>query len=121
MSGTLFAPLFCSSIKYKVIKTPFWCYFACKYSIIIKRIGAGTAPSYDAIWDHIGLFFSGYCDSHIGLFFIAPCKVITLNPLIILFGISSLLFIMVLFLKLSLFLALKGDSKKITSTFCKRL
>ena len=32
-----------------------------------------------------------YCDSQIGLSSIAPCKVITLNPLCILFGISSLL------------------------------
>ena len=32
-----------------------------------------------------------YCDSNIGLFSIAPCKVITLNSLCILFGISSLL------------------------------
>ena len=35
--------------------------------------------------------FFQYCDSNIGLFSIAPCKVITLNPLCILFGISSLL------------------------------
>ena len=33
-----------------------------------------------------------YCDSNIGLFSISPCKVITLNPLCILFGISLLLF-----------------------------
>ena len=32
-----------------------------------------------------------YCDSYIGLFSIASCKVITINPLCILFGISSLL------------------------------
>ena len=36
--------------------------------------------------------FFQHCDSNIGLFFIAPCKVITLNPLCRLFGISSLLF-----------------------------
>ena len=36
------------------------------------------------------LFFQ-YSDSNIGLFFIIPCKVNTLNPLCILFGISSLL------------------------------
>ena len=36
------------------------------------------------------LFFQ-YCDSNIGLFSIALCKVITLNPFYILFGISSLL------------------------------
>ena len=35
--------------------------------------------------------FFQYCDSKIGLFSIAPCKVITLNHLSILFGISSLL------------------------------
>ena len=39
-----------------------------------------------------------YGDSYIGLFFIDPCKFITLNPLCISFGISSLL----LFLCLSL-------------------
>ena len=64
--------------------------------------------------------FFQYCDSKIELFSIAPCKVITLNPLCILFGISSLLFLMALSPKLSLFqltrqqqlvlfLALKGD------------
>ena len=36
------------------------------------------------------LFFQ-YCDSNIGPFFIAPYKVITLNPIGILFGFSSLL------------------------------
>ena len=30
-----------------------------------------------------------YCDSNIGLFSIAHCKVVTLNPLCSLFGISS--------------------------------
>ena len=67
--------------------------------------------------------FFQYCDSNIGLFSIAPCKVITLNLLCI----SSLL----LFLWLSLskvialptiaitkVVALKGDSEKITITFC---
>ena len=34
--------------------------------------------------------FFQYCDSNAGLFSIAPCKVITLIPLCILFGISSL-------------------------------
>jgi hypothetical protein len=34
--------------------------------------------------------FFQYFDSNIGLFSIAPCKVITLNLLCILFGISSL-------------------------------
>ena len=57
--------------------------------------------------------------SNHSFFSIAPCKVITLNPLCILFGgiNSLLLFLMALFLKLSLFLALKGDSEKITVTF----
>jgi hypothetical protein len=42
--------------------------------------------------------FFQYCYRNIGLFSISPCKVITLNHLSILFGISSLL----LFLRLSL-------------------
>ena len=55
-----------------------------------------------------------YCDSSIGLFSIAPCKVIILNLLNILFCISSLL----LFIgSLSKVIALKGDSEKITNTF----
>ena len=37
------------------------------------------------------LFIFQYCDSNIGFFSIAPCKVITLNLLCILFGNSSLL------------------------------
>ena len=59
--------------------------------------------------------FFQYCDSKIGLFSIAPCNVITLNPVCILFGISSLL----LFFdgSLSKVIALKGDSEKITVTF----
>ena len=76
----------------------------------------------------IQLFIFQYCDSNIGLFPIAPCKFITLNPLCILFCISSLLFfdgflskvialptiaIAIVFL----FLALKGDSDKVTFTF----
>jgi hypothetical protein len=36
-------------------------------------------------------FISQYCDRNIGLFYIISCKVITLNPLCILFGISTLL------------------------------
>jgi hypothetical protein len=31
------------------------------------------------------------CNRNIGLFSIAPCKVITFNPLLILLGVSSLL------------------------------
>ena len=41
-----------------------------------------------------------YCDSNIGLFSIVPSKVITLNPLCILFGISS--FSLLFLVKLSL-------------------
>ena len=51
-----------------------------------------------------------YCDSNIGLFSIAPCKLINFNQ----FFAS---FLMALSLQLSLFLALKGDSEKITVTF----
>jgi hypothetical protein len=60
--------------------------------------------------------FFQYCDSNIGLFSIAPYKVITFNPLCILLRISSLLLFDALSLKLSLFLALKGNSEKITVT-----
>ena len=48
-------------------------------------------PKYEIIMLSSNHSFSQYCDSNIGLFSIAPCKVITLNPLCILFGISSLL------------------------------
>ena len=74
-------------------------------------------------YDAIQSFIFQYCDSNIGLFFIAPWKVITINPLCILFGISSLLlFFMALSLKLllyqlSLILALKSNSKKIFNNF----
>ena len=62
------------------------------------------------------------------IFSIASCKVITLNPFCILFGIIFFFFFMAFFLKLSLFqltrqrqlelfLALKGDSDEITVTF----
>ena len=36
-------------------------------------------------------FIIQYYDSNIGLFFIAPCKVMTLNPLCILFNLVSVL------------------------------
>ena len=55
--------------------------------------------------------FFQYCYRNIGLFLIAPCKVITLNTLCTLFGISSCFFFMAIFLKLLLF---QGDSEKIT-------
>ena len=59
-----------------------------------------------------------YCYSNIGLFFIALCKAITLNPLCILFLYQFFAsFLTALFLKLSLFLALKGDREKIIVTF----
>ena len=48
-----------------------------KYEIII-------VPSYNS--------FFQYCDSNIGLFSISPCRVITLNLLCLIYGISSLLF-----------------------------
>ena len=85
-------------------------------------------PKYEIIMVPSNHSFFQYCDRNIGHFSIAPCKVITLNPLSILLCISSLLFFMALSLKLSLFhlsqqrqfslfLALKGDSEKITLTF----
>ena len=59
-----------------------------------------------------------YCDSNIELFSIAPCKVFTLNPHCILFGISSFLIALSLVIALpTIAIALKGDSKKITVTF----
>ena len=48
-------------------------------------------PKYEIIMLPSNYSFFQYCDSNIGLFSIAPCKVITLNPFCILFGISSLL------------------------------
>ena len=48
-------------------------------------------PKYEIIMLPSNHEFFQYCDSNIGLFSIAPCKVITLNPFCILFGISSLL------------------------------
>ena len=87
-----------------------------------------TTPKYELIIVPSNHSNFQYCDSNIELFSIAPCKVITLNPLCIFFGISYLLFFMVSFLQLSLFqlsrqrqlslfLALKGDSDKINVTF----
>ena len=48
-------------------------------------------PKYEMIMVPSNHSFFQYCESNIGLFSIAPCKVITLNPLIILFCISFLL------------------------------
>ena len=48
-------------------------------------------PKYEIIMVPSNHSFFQYCDSNIGFFSIAPCKVITLNPFCILFGISSLL------------------------------
>ena len=53
-----------------------------------------------------------YCDSNIGLFSIAPCEVITLNPLCIPFGISSLLLFWWLFFSL-----LKVTAKRLPLLF----
>ena len=74
-------------------------------------------PKYEIIMVLSNHAFFQYCDSNIGLSSITPCKVINLNPFCILFGICSLL----LFLKLSLFLAFKDDSEKITVIFRLRL
>ena len=48
-------------------------------------------PKCEIIMGPSNYYFFQYCDSYIGLFSIVPCKVITLNPFCILFGISSLL------------------------------
>ena len=53
------------------------------------------------------LFFQN-CNSNIGLFFIAPCKVITLNPFCYQFYYSFLMALSLKLSLLSLFLALKG-------------
>ena len=47
-------------------------------------------PKYEIIMVPSNRSSFQYCDSNIGLFSIAPCKVVTLDPLCILFGISSL-------------------------------
>ena len=48
-------------------------------------------PKYEIIMLPSNHSFFEYCESNIGLFSFAPCKVITFNPLSILFGISALL------------------------------
>ena len=53
-------------------------------------------PKYEIIMLPSNHSFFQYCDSNVGLFSNAPCKVITLNPFCILFGISCRSF---LFLK----------------------
>ena len=65
-----------------------------------------------------------YCNSNIGLFSITPCKVITLNLLcmplvsVLCFFFDGFLSkIIALLRQLLLFLALKGDSDKITVLF----
>ena len=60
------------------------------YCIVGENIIASIKKrnNYVAIQSFI---FLQYCDSNIGLFSIAPCKVVTLNPFCIIFGISSLL------------------------------
>ena len=62
--------------------------------------------------------FFQYCDSNIRLFSIAPCNVITLNPLCILFG---RIFFMASFLKLLLFelLLLKAIAIRLPLLFAK--
>ena len=65
-----------------------------------------------------------YCDSNIGTFTIAPCKVITLNLLYFIYGISSLLLFLIALSKvialptiaIAIVQALRGDSKKISVT-----
>ena len=59
--------------------------------------------------------FFQYCDSNYEHFLIAPCKFIALNLLCFIYGISSLLIFLI---ALCMVIALKGDSRKITVTFC---
>ena len=62
------------------------------YSIQTQSLKILLLPAkYEIIMVPSNHSFFKYCDSYIGLFSIAPCKVIILNPLCILFGISSLL------------------------------
>ena len=62
------------------------------------------SPKYEIIMVPSNHSSFQYCDSNIGLFSIAPCYVITLNPLCILFCYQFFAsFLMVLCLKLSLF------------------
>ena len=103
----------------------------CSYKYIILQSAKILLlpPKYEIIMLPSNHSFFQYCDSNIGLFSIAPCKVITLNPLCILFWYQFFAsFLMALSPKLSLFqlsrqrqlslfLALKGDSEKITVTF----
>ena len=85
-------------------------------------------PKYEILMVPSNHSFFQYYNSNIGLFSIAPCKVITLDPLCILFVISSLFFFYGFLSKVialptiaiaiaALFLPLKGESNKITVTF----
>ena len=56
-------------------------------------------PKYEIIMAPSNHSFFQFCNSNIELFSIVPCKVITLNPLCILFGISSLLLFLGFFSK----------------------
>ena len=92
-------------------------------TIVSKNIIATT--KYEIIMVPSNHSFFQYCDSNNGVFFIAPCKVITLTPLCILFGISSLLLFLWFCFKvialptiaIAIVVALKGDSDKINITF----
>ena len=57
-----------------------------------------------------------YCDSNIGLFSIAHCKFITLNPLCILFGITSLITIDVVIVGRAITMYMGSNTKKNQST-----
>ena len=75
-------------------------------------------PKYEIIMLPSNQSFFQYCDSNIGLLSIGPCKVITLNPLCILFGISSLLlFLWLLFLSYRSFSFLKGIAIRLPLIF----
>ena len=69
-------------------------------------------PKYEIIMVPYNHSFFQYCDSNIRLFFFTPCKVITLNPLCILFGISSLLLFYDSLKLIAIVVALSSDSKK---------
>ena len=106
-----------------VLKTYFQYLQSAKILLLPPKYGIIMVPSNHSNFQ--------YCDRNIGLFSIAPCKVIThyplrnVHPFLHQFFAS---FFMASFLKLShfqlsqqrqlsLFLALKGDSEKITVTF----
>ena len=85
-------------------------------------------PKYEIIMLPFNHLLFRYCNSNIGLFSIAPCKVINLFPLhpfwyqffasfFMASSLKLLLFQLSRQRQLLLFLALKGDSNKITDTF----